>query len=89
MSLQGEDSLKTACEGVDLAEVCIVSAAAWESAPEGALVGTGSNFPGLTVAVSEALGTKCPRCWMHSVTTHEDGLCARCAAVVSKLDIEI
>ena len=89
VSLEGDDALKAACEGLNLAEICIVSAAAWETAPEGALVGKGTNFPGLTVAVSEALGTKCPRCWMHSLTDHAEGLCARCANVVSKLDIEI
>ena len=88
VSLEGDDALKAACESVNLAEVCIVSAASWETAPEGALVGKGTNFPGLTIGVSEALGTKCPRCWMHSETDHADGLCARCASVVSKLEIE-
>ena len=90
VSLATEDeSLKAACEGVNLAEVCIVSAACWEAAPEGALAGKGTNFPGLTVAVSEALGQKCPRCWMHTRSNHIEGLCDRCAAVVGKLDIEI
>ena len=37
--------------------------AVWETAPaEGAVVGQGVNFPGLTVAMTEAKGTKCPRC---------------------------
>ena len=37
--------------------------AVWETAPaEGAVVGQGVNFPGLTIAVTEAKGTKCPRC---------------------------
>jgi isoleucyl-tRNA synthetase len=43
---------------------------------------------GVRVLVSEANGVKCPRCWKHSVTDHADGLCARCASVVSKLEIE-
>ena len=84
-----DESLKAACEGVNLSEVCIVSACGWEAAPEGALVGQGSNYPDLTVGVSEALGEKCPRCWMHSQAAGEDGLCPRCAAVVSKLELEI
>ena len=90
VSLAAEDeSLKTACEGLNLPEICIVSACDWEAAPEGALVRQGTNFPGLTVAVSEALGQKCPRCWMHSEAANEEGLCPRCAAVISKLDIEL
>ena len=84
-----DDALKAACEGINLAEVCIVSACAWETAPEGALIGQGTNYPGLTVGVSEALGEKCPRCWMHSTEADENGLCKRCASVISKMDIEI
>jgi hypothetical protein len=75
VSLSGDDALKAACEGVNLSEVCIVSACAWEAAPEGALVGQGVNCSALTVGVSEALGEKCPRCWMHSEAAGEDGLC--------------
>ena len=90
VSLQTEnEELKAACEGLNLAEICIVSACGWETAPEGALVGKGSNYEELTIGVSEALGTKCPRCWMHSTEADENGLCKRCAAVVSNLDIEV
>ena len=39
---------------------------------------------GVRVLVSEANGGKCPRCWKHTHTDHEDGLCARCAAVVAE-----
>ena len=39
---------------------------------------------GVRVLVSEANGVKCPRCWKHTHTDHEDGLCARCAAVVAE-----
>ena len=84
-----DEALKAACEGVNLAEVCIVSACTWESAPEGAEVGSGVNFPALTIAVSEAKGEKCPRCWMHSEAADENGLCPRCAAVIAKLDVEL
>ncbi len=41
---------------------------------------------GVRVLVSEAPGTKCPRCWCHSEEADEDGLCPRCAAVVAKMD---
>ncbi len=89
VSLQGNDKLMAACAGVDLAEICIVSSCAWETAPEGAEVGTGTNYTDLTVGVSEAKGEKCPRCWMHSENANAEGLCPRCAAVIAKLDIEI
>ena len=81
--------LKKACGGVNLAEVCIVSTCDWSAPEEGAEVAQGVNFPELTVGVSEAKGTKCPRCWMHSLDANAEGLCPRCAAVVAKLDVEI
>jgi len=74
---------------VNLAEICIVSSCSWETAPEGAEVGSGVNFPELIVGVSEAKGEKCPRCWMHSEKANAEGLCPRCAGVIAKLDIEI
>ena len=83
------EALKAACEGLNLAEICIVSAVDWAAAEEGAEVGNGVNFPALTIAVSEAKGAKCPRCWMHSEAANEEGLCPRCAAVIAKLDVEI
>ena len=53
-----------AVKSVDLLVIFIVSnVSANETAPaEGAVVGQGVNFPGLTIAVTEAKGTKCPRC---------------------------
>ena len=51
-----------------------------------AVTGTGVKNPGLEISVTEAPGTKCPRCWMHSETPQDGtGLCPRCAAVVAKL----
>ena len=82
-------ALTAACEGVNLAEVCIVSPCTWEEAEEGAEVGTGVNYPALTIGVSEAKGTKCPRCWMHSQQANAEGLCPRCAAVIAKLEVEL
>jgi isoleucyl-tRNA synthetase len=77
------------CKDVNLAEVFIVSAVDWAKAEEGAEVAQGTNICELTIGVSEAKGEKCPRCWMHSHSSHADGLCARCAAVVAKLDVEM
>ena len=74
VSLQSADeSLRSACEGVNLAEIFIVSSCAWAAPEEGAEVANGTNFPALTIGVSEAKGVKCPRC----------------AAVIAKLDIEL
>ena len=90
VSLETQDAaLKAACEGINLAEIFIVSSCDWEAAPEGATVGQGANLSGLTVGVTEARGEKCPRCWMHSEESNNDGLCKRCASVISQLDIEI
>ncbi len=89
VSLQGDETLKAACEGLNLAEIFIVSSCDWETVPEGATVGSGANFPGLTVGITEAKGEKCPRCWMHSLAANAEGLCPRCAAVISEMDLEI
>ena len=51
-----------------------------------AVTDTGVKNPGLEISVTEAPGTKCPRCWMHSEAPQDGtGLCPRCAAVVAKL----
>ena len=89
VTLATEDAaIRSACEGVNLAEVCIVSDCVWAQPEEGAEVGTGVNYPNLTIGISEAKGTKCPRCWMHSQQANAEGLCPRCAAVVAKMDVE-
>ncbi|MBR0161382.1 MAG: isoleucine--tRNA ligase [Oscillospiraceae bacterium] len=73
-----------------LAELFIVSQCL--IAPDGeteeaAASGTGSAYPGLEISVREAPGTKCPRCWMHSVDADpETGLCPRCKVVLKSLE---
>ena len=89
VTLQSADeTIKTACEGLNLAEICIVSACDWEAPEEGAEVAQGVNFPSLTIGVAEAKGEKCPRCWMHSTAANAEGLCPRCAAVIAKMDLD-
>ena len=90
--IAGDEDAKAALDAVksvDLPEIFIVSNVSTnETAPaEGAVVGQGVNFPGLTVAVTEVKGTKCPRCWMHSESPDEHGLCPRCAAVCKALGV--
>ena len=84
-----DEALVQACEGLNLAEICIVSDCTWSAPEEGAEVAAGVNFPQLTIGVSEAKGTKCPRCWMHSLNANAEGLCPRCAAVIAKMDVEL
>ena len=84
-----DEAVKAACEGLNLAEIFIVSDCAWAAPEEGAEAACGENFPGLTVGVTEAKGTKCPRCWMHSLNANAEGLCPRCAAVIAEMDVEL
>ncbi len=71
---------------MDLKELLIVSEcliAEDGETDESAVTASGSYNPWLTVSVKEAEGTKCPRCWMHSVDADpETGLCPRCKAVL-------
>jgi len=92
---EDDDAAKAvmATVGVSLAEIFIVSDCNITSAEAAAdsVTGRGVNYPGLLVEVSEALGEKCERCWMHSAKVGENPdyptLCPRCAAVVSKLPV--
>ena len=82
-----KEALK-AVESMNLAELFIVSRSliAEDEAADEHVTGKGAKNPGLEISVSEAPGTKCPRCWMHSVDADpETGLCPRCKAVVAKL----
>ena len=79
--------LLDAVSDMDLSDLLIVSRCLTEDdGPEDAVVGQGSRSPGLRISVSEAPGTKCPRCWRHSLEADPvTELCPRCAAVVAKL----
>ena len=67
-----------------MAELFIVSGITVDSGlPENAKCG--DNFPNIAITAKEAPGVKCPRCWAHSTNPGEDGLCPRCAEVISFL----
>ncbi len=67
-----------------IVSACLISEDGKDEADS--VTGEGSKNPGLHIAVKEAPGTKCPRCWMHSTQAQpETGLCPRCAQVLSKL----
>ncbi len=83
-----DDAAKAALETVshlNLSEIFIVSSCSVEAPEADATCGQGVNFPGLKIGVADARGTKCPRCWMHSEQANEEGLCPRCAGVISRL----
>ena len=41
-----------------------------------------TQYTTVQVNVEKCAGTVCPRCWNITESTHEDGLCARCAEVL-------
>jgi len=73
------DFEKAAC--MDLAECFIVSAV--HIVYGGGSGFEGEYFPGVTVKIEPSSAQKCDRCWVHSHEVNADGLCPRCAGVVS------
>ena len=69
-----------------LADLFIVSAVEVKTDAELYETAAETPVPGVRVLVSEADGEKCPRCWKHTLTPDADGLCPRCARVVSFLN---
>ena len=72
LTVPAEDAFLAEMDGAALADLLIVSKVE---------VTVGGE---LAVSVSEAAGTKCPRCWKHSTQADENGLCPRCASVIAK-----
>ncbi|MFZ5790541.1 MAG: isoleucine--tRNA ligase [Pseudomonadota bacterium] len=78
--------LKQLCDGVDLAEIAITSAATLTAEPIPAGAFTLPDVPDVGVVVAPAEGEKCERCWKHlpdrgSHAAHPT-LCGRCADAV-------
>ncbi|MBR1660047.1 MAG: isoleucine--tRNA ligase, partial [Oscillospiraceae bacterium] len=69
-----------------LADLFIVSAVEVKTDP--ALYESAAETPvaGVRVLVEPAKGEKCPRCWKRTLSPDADGLCPRCAEVVSFLN---
>ena len=72
LTVPAEDAFLAEMDGAALADLLIVSKVE---------VTVGGE---LAVSVSEAAGTKCPRCWKHSTQSGKDDLCPRCASVIAK-----
>ena len=90
-SLQGnpliflDDAHRAAVEGLDLAEMCITSAASvsGEPAPAEAFTQEGGEGPAVLVGLAE--GEKCARCWqVLPEVEDEDSLCGRCQTAVDE-----
>ncbi|MBR4953706.1 MAG: class I tRNA ligase family protein, partial [Oscillospiraceae bacterium] len=76
LTVPAEDAFLTEWSAEAVADLFIVSQVA---------LSVGSE---LSVSVENAEGTKCPRCWKHSVSANEDELCPRCAGVVKSFIAE-
>ncbi len=71
--------------GSQWADLFLVSSV--EVAEDAELYAQAAETPleGVRVLVRPAEGVKCPRCWKHTASTHPDGLCPRCAAVIAAM----
>ncbi len=85
---EGKAVLET-LKDFNLPELFIVSDVKLTEQASGEVLSSGvsAHYPGIRIEATEAPGTKCPRCWMHSTQANADGLCPRCAAVVAELDL--
>jgi len=82
-----DPALRAALDGVDLADLCIASAARVTDAPAPQGAFSLDDLPGVAVAVRPAEGAKCARCWkvLPDVGTHaHPGVCARCDAALTE-----
>ncbi len=82
------DSQGEIVRGIDLAELCITSAATVRPGPVPESAFTLPDITDIGVVVSPAPGERCERCWrvlpeVGCVPGHDD-LCRRCAAVVAR-----
>ncbi len=73
---EGAKALK-ALEGMDLAELFIVSQVDVAPAAEGETA--------FAVSIAAAEGEKCPRCWRVTKSSHPDCLCPRCVRVLTNM----
>ena len=86
VTLHADAAYAAAAAGLDLAELCITSAADLVEGPPPAGAFTLPDVPGVAVTVAAAPGEKCQRCWrilpeVGSLAAHPD-LCLRCADAV-------
>ncbi len=83
-----DDATRRACAGIDLAEICITSTAAFgDGAPPDDAFGL-ADIAGVRVRIDVASGQKCERCWrvLDDVghRTDHPHICRRCADAVDR-----
>ena len=88
VAIYAPEPVIAALRGVDLAELCITSAATAQAGPPPGDAFTMPEVPGVGVVVMPATGERCERCWrvlpeVGHVAGHDD-LCGRCAAVLDR-----
>jgi isoleucyl-tRNA synthetase len=91
--VHAEPAYVEALAELDLAELCITSAATLTTVPPPADAFTLPDVAGVAVRVGPAPGEKCQRCWrvlpeVGSLPRHPD-LCGRCADAVDRLDLAV
>jgi len=59
--------------------------------PKGDVIINGEKIENAIVAVSQAEGEKCPRCWIYDISVGKDGIpvCERCFTQLKKMNIDI
>jgi len=86
--IYANEAFRQAAQGIDLAELCITSAAELTDAPAPESAYRLPDVEGVAVVVQRARGEKCERCWqvLPEVGTIADapGVCGRCADAVRR-----
>ncbi len=86
--IYASEEFRQAAQGIDLAELCITSAAELTDAPASETAYRLPDVEGVAVVVQRAPGEKCERCWqvLPEVGTIAEapGLCGRCADAVRR-----
>ena len=86
--IYASEEFRQAAQGIDLAELCITSAAELTDAPAPESAYRLPDVEGVAVVVQRARGEKCERCWqvLPEVGTIADapGVCGRCADAVRR-----
>ena len=81
------DRKSVGAEGPGLADLFIVSETIFEDrGPTGDGWTPSATYPGLSLKFQKARGRRCDRCWKLTPSAQEDGICARCRAVLQSLE---
>jgi isoleucyl-tRNA synthetase len=84
--VHADEPHRAALEGLDLAEIAIVSDAVLSDGPAPAGAFTLPDIAGVAAVIVVAQGDKCQRCWrvLPEVAALAHGLCERCTGAVRR-----